>query len=152
MVNSYQPIHFIMKFILLINLFLISIIAYSQVPVKIKINNVRNTEGSIQIVAFKNAESYENDAPFVRKRFSKNKMKNGAFIATIELPAGIYGIAVLDDENKDKEMNYNFVGMPKEGYGFSHFYHTNLSKPKFSDFVFNLKNEPTTLLIKLRYF
>jgi len=79
-------------------------------------------------------------------------MNNGKLKATVYLPEGTYGIAVLDDKNKDNEMNYTMLGMPKEGFGFANYYHSGFSYPKFSDFAFQhqkAKNKPAT--VKLRY-
>ncbi|NOS91716.1 MAG: DUF2141 domain-containing protein, partial [Cyclobacteriaceae bacterium] len=35
------------------------------------------------------------------------------------LPAGTYGISVMHDANSNEKMDSNFIGMPKEGFGFS---------------------------------
>lgn len=78
-------------------------------------------------------------------------MRNGVLTAQIELPKGTYGIAVLDDENKDSEMNYTFLGMPPEGFGFANYYHTGFSYPKFEDFKFNHTSSSLTHIVKLRY-
>jgi len=86
------------------------------------------------------------------KRILSKNMNNGKLKATVYLPEGTYGIAVLDDKNKDNEMNYTMLGMPKEGFGFANYYHSGFSYPKFSDFAFQhqkAKNKPAT--VKLRY-
>ncbi|MBK7290922.1 MAG: DUF2141 domain-containing protein [Chitinophagaceae bacterium] len=40
-------------------------------------------------------------------------------------------IAILHDENDDGKMNSNFLGLPKEGYGFSNNVMGNFGPPLF---------------------
>ena len=81
----------------------------------------------------------------------KVKMINGNLtISYADLKPGNYGIAILDDENSNQKMDYGWV-LPKEGFGFSDYYHTGMSHPKFESFDFVLKNEDKTVQIKLRY-
>ena len=119
-------------------------------PITIKITDIRNSNGHIQLAIFETAQQFDDDAPIARKRFSKTSVKNGQLTITLELPPGTYGIGLLDDENNDKTMNYNFIGMPQEGFGFSDYYHTGWSRPEFDDFDFEHKST-STLTMKVRY-
>ncbi|MCC6370579.1 MAG: DUF2141 domain-containing protein, partial [Bacteroidia bacterium] len=67
-----------------------------------------------------------------------------------DLKPGVYGIAILDDENTNEKMDYGWF-LPKEGFGFSDYYHSNMSHPKFESFDFVLKKEAKKVEIKLRY-
>ena len=58
---------------------------------------------------------------------------------------------MLDDENNDTEMEYNWVGIPQEGFGFSDYYHTGLSRPVLADFDFVLGEEGKAVTMKIRY-
>lgn len=124
-----------------------------KVPVEVSVDNLRSSKGSIVVSIFKNEKSFQQEIPDYEKSFSKKEIKKGKFNTTLLLPPGTYGIAILDDENQDRKMNYDFLGIPKEGYGFSNFEHTGYSKPKFSNFAFKLNKGKKTLKgIKLRYF
>ena len=70
----------------------------------------------------------------------------------LKLKPGIYGITVLDDKNNDGKMEYNFIGMPKEGYGFSNFTDRILSRPEFKKFDFVLGTNDKTVYVKMKYF
>ena len=65
------------------------------------------------------------------------------------IPAGVYGLALLDDENKNTKMDYGWL-LPKEGFGFGDYYHTKWSAPHFNDFKFYL-NTDRSVLMKIRY-
>jgi uncharacterized protein (DUF2141 family) len=68
------------------------------------------------------------------------------------LEPGIYGLSLLDDENKDGKMEYNFLRLPREGFGFSDYYHTGFTKPKFDSFKFNIdQNQKRIITIRIRY-
>ena len=36
-----------------------------------------------------------------------------------DLPAGVYAVQVMHDENDNNQLDANFLGIPSEGYGFS---------------------------------
>ena len=78
-------------------------------------------------------------------------MKDGRMKVQLELEPGNIGLSLLDDENKDYEMNYNFIGMPKEGFGFSNYYHKGFSMPTFDDFDFDLNEHGKGVEIRVRY-
>jgi uncharacterized protein (DUF2141 family) len=118
----------------------------------IAIDEMRCSKGNIIVSVYTNENCFEENKPVKNLIFSKQKhLKNGKFKCTIELTNGNYGIAILDDENADGKMNYKFIGVPKEGYGFSKFDHTGLRHPKYSDFEFTLNENTGNLKIKLRY-
>ncbi len=68
------------------------------------------------------------------------------------LEPGTYGLALLDDENYDSKMNYSFLGMPVDGFGFSNYYLSGMSKPKFESFKFTIsKDSKLKIETKFRY-
>lgn len=118
--------------------------------IKLKITNVRNSSGRIQVQFYRSQESFDNQTPWKVVQVPKGQMKEKTIYYEInDIPEGTYGIAVLDDENSNKEMDYSLF-KPKEGFGFSNYYHTAWSKPKFDDFKF-LLNKNTDVSLKLRY-
>jgi uncharacterized protein (DUF2141 family) len=67
-----------------------------------------------------------------------------------DLPYGNYAIVAFHDENHDGEFNQNWLGMPKEGFGFSDNPGT-LRKPVFNDAKFTVDQPVVTVKIKLSY-
>jgi uncharacterized protein (DUF2141 family) len=59
---------------------------------------------------------------------------------------------VLHDENENSKMDFNFLGMPLEGYGFSNDASGTFGPPSFEDAAFRLKARPSAVSIKARYF
>lgn len=118
--------------------------------INVKITNVRNSQGKIQLQIYKNQETFAKESPWKVIQVPKDGVKDKTIHYQITgIPAGTYGIAILDDENRNGEMDYSFM-KPKEGFGFSNYYHTAWSKPKFDSFKFVLK-ENINVVIKTRY-
>jgi uncharacterized protein (DUF2141 family) len=63
---------------------------------------------------------------------------------------GNYAIVAFHDENHDGEFNRNWLGMPKEGFGFSDNPGT-LRRPVFSDAKFIVNQAVVQVTIKLNY-
>ena len=64
-------------------------------------------------------ESFQKEKSFLEKRFAKNSISNGEMKVQFSLEPGTYGLSLLDDENSDGKMEYSFLKLPREGFGFS---------------------------------
>jgi uncharacterized protein (DUF2141 family) len=134
----------------ILSLLLVSIMSYSQ-TLTINITGIRSSSGSMVMAFYNTQESFDKEKPLYIKKATKTAMKNGTLSITYEgMKSGIYGIAILDDENNNDKMDYGLF-LPKEGFGFSGYYHTGLSKPPFSKFSFTIKNDNKAIEIKVRY-
>lgn len=118
--------------------------------VTVTITNIRSNTGRIQIQLFRTSAAWEAETAYKELYVSKSSMKNKSVTYTIYgLASGTYGVTLLDDENVNKKMDYGLV-LPKEGFGFSDYYHTAWSKPDFSTFSFYLKGDKS-VTVKVRY-
>ncbi len=137
-------------FILLAAICSFGFTTYQTHSVHVKITHIRNTKGRIQLQIYKDQASFAKETPWRTKLIAKQDLKGSTMNYTIPgLAEGTYGIAILDDENRNTEMDYSFL-VPKEGFGFSNYYHTSWSRPGFDDFKFQVK-EDTDVTIKVRY-
>jgi uncharacterized protein (DUF2141 family) len=118
--------------------------------VVVEITHLRNTEGRVCLGVYKDEASFEAEKPFYYQAFSKDIAKNGSMRVTIPLPKGTYGIALLDDENGNYEMDFGWV-LPEEGFGFSNYWHTGMTKPKLKAFSFEVKKPMNPVKIKVKY-
>lgn len=106
-----------------------------EVDLTLHFSKIRNGKGTLRVCAFKNQQTFEDDVPYRVKIFKKEGLKNGALTLTMKVHEGICGIAILDDENNDQEMEFGLI-LPKEGFGFSNYVHSGMSRPKFENFKF----------------
>lgn len=137
---------------LFFTLFFVATSGYSQTQALLQISALRSDKGHIIVAIFEDEQSFKAEKPQKYKTFKKKGVKNGRLNLRFNLPDGSYGITIVDDENMNGEMDYNFLGIPKEGFGFSEYYHTGLSKPSIEDFRINIKKGKTNKFnCKVRY-
>jgi uncharacterized protein (DUF2141 family) len=132
---------------------LFTFIANAQAQnIEVLFSGIRSTRGQIVVKVFVDEKGFDDDKPVKILKFNKQGAVNGEKIEKFNLDPGVYGLALLDDENSNSEMEYNFIGMPKEGFGFSNFYLSGLKKPKFDQFKFTLnKEQKLRINMKIRY-
>lgn len=122
----------------------------STYTITIKITDIRNKSGHIVVQLYKDQESFTKEIPWKSTRISKENLNGRTIIHKISgFKPGVYGLALHDDENRNNKMDYGWV-LPKEGFGFSDYFHTAFSKPKFDNFKFNLRSDKT-VTIRVRY-
>jgi len=128
--------------------FVTSIIAQT---VLVEITDVRSFNGHLLLGIYTNDIDYQNRSAVLKKTVLKTKLKNGKVTTTIEgLGPGVYGIALLDDEDFDRKMKYKYL-FPKEGFAFSNYFHVGYSKPHFKEFSFVLGKEDKKVTMKCKY-
>ena len=126
-------------------------VTLSAQTLKISITGLRNNSGSVILGFYQSDKSFEDEKPLFSKVESKATTVNHVLTITYTgIKPGIYGVVLLDDENNDGDMNFAWF-LPTEGYGFSNYYHTGMTKPKLSKFSFVITNEPKVVEIKVKY-
>lgn len=135
---------------ILILFMLTSFDAGKKTKVLVQITNIRNTEGEIGIGVYSNQQNWEDEKEHKQKSFAKNAMKDGNLTVEIFLRPGTYGIALLDDENRNGEMDFGWV-LPEEGFGFSNYNHTGITRPDFDNFKFTVGKSTTTVTVDVKY-
>ena len=132
----------------------ISISLRSQTPDKgtleIQFTGVHNDVGLIAIGIYKSSDRWPDNAN-IELQWKKENIVDGVFTVQVpDLPYGTMAISALDDENCDIKMDY-FLGIPREGYGFSMNPHIRLSVPKFDACAFLLNQPFKQITIDLKY-
>lgn len=70
---------------------------------------------------------------------------------TFHVPAGRYAAVAIHDENSNMKLDRNFLGIPKEGFGFSNNPHVSFSAPAFQSAEMPVTCPATQLQIRLIY-
>lgn len=131
---------------------LLAIQNHTGYTLTVVIQNLRNKKGHVQLDLYKNQAEYEARMSDKKRRayVYKTDAVNGKVTYMYRnVPGGVYGIALLDDENKNGEMDYGWF-LPSEGYGFGDYWHTKWSAPTFDDFKFTLRSNKTVIM-KVKY-
>lgn len=140
-----------MKKIFTLTLVIICTISVFSQTLTINITNIRKGKGQLLLGIYDSEKNYSDRKSLKDIVIDKSNITNGKTTVKVkDLKFGTYGIALLDDEDFNKKMTYGFF-MPKEGFAFSDYYHTGMSRPVFSDFKFDFSNNEKIITMKLRY-
>lgn len=140
------------KLRVLLFLMLIKLPTLHAQNIDLLLTGIRSTVGQIIVKIYMDEAGFDDDKPIKTLKFKKTDLIKGEIASKLNLEPGTYGFALLDDENNNNLMNYNFFGMPEEGFGFSNFYLTGFKKPKFEQFKFTLrKDQKLKVSMKIRY-
>ena len=123
----------------------------SRATLIVDVLQLRNDEGRVAVAVFNTEEAFPDQERALRGKLSKISGKR-ARVTFKGLKPGTYAVAVLHDENENDEMDFNFVGMPLEGYGFSNDASAMFGPPSFEDAAFRLRGGRAKARIKARYF
>jgi uncharacterized protein (DUF2141 family) len=82
---------------------------------------------------------------------TRNISNNRCIIVIDSLKPGMYSFKFFHDENKNEKLDTNWLGIPKEGFGFSNNPSMNFGPPSFEKTIFEL-NESVLIKCKPKYF
>jgi uncharacterized protein (DUF2141 family) len=127
--------------------------ATQSCTLRIHVDGLRNSTGVVGTTLFTSPDGWpeDNNKAF---RHGPTPIPAGQreVIAVWEnLPPGDYGVAVIHDENKNHKLDKNFVGWPKEGFGFANNPHVGLSAPPFKDALAHVTCPSTDITIHMQY-
>ncbi len=121
--------------LLLLPIFLTSFIAmsYSQIKLTVEVHELRNNQGVVSIELIN-----EKGEPL--KGLTQN-ITDGKCVFVFDLPGpGKFGFRYFHDENRNKKIDLNFLGIPKEGYGYSAFESGAFLPPNYKKTLLNITN------------
>jgi uncharacterized protein (DUF2141 family) len=130
-----------------------NVFAQTECPaINVKIQNISNNAGVIACAIFESGEGFPNKfLKFAPKIMITQISGTDASFEFSDILPGKYAIAVIHDENRNGELDTNFFGIPKEGYGFSSGAEVSLSAPSFSDAEFTYDGGDLQMSISLKY-
>ncbi|MBN1143923.1 MAG: DUF2141 domain-containing protein [Bacteroidales bacterium] len=115
--------------------------------ITVVISGLKSDKGTIKIGLFSSEASWNNQ----EKKYAGASLviKNCKTMWVVkDVPYGQYAIKFFHDENNDDKLNTNFLGMPKETYGFYLQGQNRFVPPTFNDAKFNLQT--AKLIVEVR--
>jgi uncharacterized protein (DUF2141 family) len=120
--------------------------------IHVTILNIRNSLGTVDCALFNSPSGFPADTLRSALRLSAMKVPDRMGHCDFDdLPPGKYALVVLHDENMNGRVDYNWLGVPREGYGFSNNVHGKLGAPSFEQAAFLYDGKTLDLSISLRY-
>jgi len=118
----------------------------------LEISGIRNKKGEILIAMFNQPQGFpEDESRFFRVDTIRGL--SGTTVRTVfrDLEFGEYAITMMHDEDVDGGMDYNWFGIPKEGYGFSTNYKPIFRAPKFEETSFQFTQDGQVIKVEMIY-
>ena len=116
----------------------------------VNVAGLHSTEGDVRVALYDAEETFlQVDARLAGARL---KARSGAVRTLFTgLKSGTYAVSVYHDENSNAQLDKNFLGIPREGYGFSNGARAFFGPPGFSKAAFTVDEEHQVITITLRY-
>jgi len=114
---------------------------------KLTIKGIDEPTGEVRIAMFNSEEKYTKDPLYAVVMTVEEK----ECVWTLDsLPQGEYAIAVYHDKNRNGELDTNFLGIPKEDYGFSNNARRKFGPAKWGDAKFTVIGTETSIEIVVK--
>lgn len=115
----------------------------------VKVEGLNNDKGTVRVALYKSKNDFMKEEKAFRKIEVKSSKKKASAVFK-DLPYGVYGVVLFHDENGNKKLDYNMLGIPKEQYGCSNNPGSMFGAPDFDDAKFSLKSTDTTITINAK--
>lgn len=116
----------------------------------IEVVGLKNTDGQIMISINRGPDGWPEEN-FIEQRFIEDFTAPNHTIIFENMPYGNYAVGVLHDKDKSGEMTSNFIGMPKEAFGFTRDYNVVFRAPKYEEANFEVASPEKRMIINLQH-
>ncbi|RQP22656.1 DUF2141 domain-containing protein [Piscinibacter terrae] len=117
------------------------------------VENIRNANGNL-IIALYSPDTQQAFPAHPDKALRKIQVpaKEGKQTVHVEnVSEGNFAVTIVHDENGNGTMDHNFLGMPREGFGFSNNPKVRFSLPSFEAASFHMTSGAKEISISLTY-
>ena len=126
-------------FFVLVIIFAPFLISAQSIRLTVEIDGFRNDDGHVMVKVIDQEEE------IVAHKIASIAGGHSTIVFK-EIPAGTYALSYFHDENDNEDMDTNFFGMPKEGFGFSNTAKGRMGPPKLKDQLFTFTSDLTLSL------
>jgi uncharacterized protein (DUF2141 family) len=120
---------------------------------RIHVDGLRNSTGVVGTALFTSAAGWPEDLSqsFRHGPTPITTADRTADVVWEDVPPGNYGVVALHDENKNRKLDRNIFGWPREGFGFANNPHVGLSAPPFGEAIVHVTCPVTETTIHIIY-
>jgi len=127
-------------FLLWVFIFAFAGISAQTASITLKVKGITKAKGIMNIALFANEEDYSDDENYAFA--GEIPVESIDFSIVMEdIPFGTYAIKIFYDEDSNGEFNKNWIGMPKEPFGFSNDAKGRMGPPSFEAAAFKLDSD-----------
>ncbi len=116
------------------------------------IEDVRGDDGRIACAFFQSGDGFPVASPPSHAVIVTAPIRDGGARCVFrDVPPGTYAIAAIHDEDRNGDLDRNWLGIPTEGYGFSENASASLGAPSFRVASFAFDGGELFITIRLQY-
>lgn len=113
---------------------------------RINVTGIKKVSGKIGLCLITDKSEFLSDCSYYREFEVEGKT---LAIELKDIKANTYAVTIYHDANSNGELDTNFIGLPKERYGFSNNPSTRFGPPGFSKCLFTV-DKNTQIEMRLR--
>jgi uncharacterized protein (DUF2141 family) len=107
----------------------------------VEVENVRNAQGVVGVLVFNTAQGWPEKFSAALRAEARAAHTGVVEITMPDLPAGDYAVVALHDENTNKQLDRNWLGVPVEQWGMSNNPPYRFAAPSFEAARFRLEQD-----------
>jgi uncharacterized protein (DUF2141 family) len=122
--------------------------------VEVSVEGLASDEGLLYVSLFISADGFpgQTELAFANRSVPADEATDGSIVLKFaSVPAGRFAVSVLHDTDRNGKLSKNFLGIPKEDYGFSQNPKSTFGPPPFSKAAMTLAaGEAKRLVVKMK--
>lgn len=119
----------------------------AQHRIEVIVSGVKDTTGLIMVALFNRGEEFLKKPTIGRMV----KAEDGQAVAVFDgQPAGEYAASIIHDANRNRKLDTNILGLPREGFGFSNDAMGTFGPPSFDKAKFSVAKS-ISIRIRVKY-
>ena len=112
----------------------------------ITVSGLETDEGSVRLAVFDDPERFTDEPT----RATVVRPTGGRAEWSLRVAEGTYAVAAVHDVDEDGGLDTNFLGMPREPYGFSNDARGTFGPPSFADASFPVRGDTVRVVVVVR--
>jgi uncharacterized protein (DUF2141 family) len=123
----------------------------SEDRLRVRVVGLRNDNGDVCCSLFSSAEDFPANGDLLAQTVTAPITDRTAVCEFSAIAPGTYAVVLFHDENSNGKFDRNWLGLPKEGYGFSNDAPTRWHAPRFDAASFPFTGGISEILVHIRY-
>jgi uncharacterized protein (DUF2141 family) len=124
--------------------------AKTHSTITVRIEALRNDQGTVYVSLYDNKKSFKDNKGALLSGKAR-PTKQAAVVVLDNVAPGRYALSFIHDENNNQKLETNWMGIPKEGFGFSKNAMGKFGPPKYEDAVIDVPAGPVTVVMRTNY-
>ena len=117
---------------------------------RVQVTDLRNAKGKVRVALFRTPADFPKEEGLFREAVVPAAGTAVTLVLT-DVPPGTYGLAAFHDENDNDKFDKNFLGIPREGFGFGNDAPAVFDAPPFEQAAVVVSEPATRTTLRMRY-